>query len=239
MRLFQLFAFTGAVLFAANFSLSQEPGKRYFEQVTYGYFDAEPVSDKATAEKSHELEKHGVINFDIYRDCERYPIDPRKPCHICVQRKGKRSKFKGLTDPIYGFQGRPYSDVEPGACRCGKKKQKFKFTNMNVYWPKFLAGVREDKFPCWAAKDAATFDRFRLVDSFDWLGGFELSCFQRKDNGYCGPGYDRYGCLGESRLLESDLLDFSNCGCGEGDQSGCEKGGVCNGRNGCGYCKAQ
>ena len=164
-----------------------------------------PVPIKAQSLADHkEIPKHGVVKYDIYRDRTPYPIDPRKPCHICTQRKSN-SKFAALHSRIYGFQGRPYQEKEPGGCLCGKKKQKFKRSNLNVYWPTFAAGVPEEYFPVRSAAKASNYDRFRLVDIFDHLGGWELSPYERRDNGYCGPGRDPYGCLGESRHFQSQV----------------------------------
>ena len=191
--------------------------------------------DSKVKKPENHISKHGVSNFDIYRDCNTYPVDPRKPCHICIQRKGTRPKVKERHDRIYGFQGRPYREREPGACLCGKKKQKFKFTNINVYWPASLAGVWEDKFPVLSDLDAKTSSRFHIVDIFDKYGGFEVSRYQRRDNGFFGPGFERYGCLGESKTIEAGLLGetcnecSSTSGCGGCGKSGC----VCSGRNRC------
>ena len=188
------------------------------------------------AEPGKKLSKHGVTNFDAYRDCNPYPIDPRKPCPICTGRKGTFPKFKDRHDRIYGFQGRPYREQEPGTCLCGKKKQKFKFTNINVYWPSSLAGVWEDRFPVLSDLDARTYSRFHLTDVFDKFGGFELSSYERKDNGYCGPGFDRYGCLGESKTLEAGHLLCSSCNQCQSCKSvcnSCKKSCVCSGRNKC------
>ena len=74
-----------------------------------------------------------------------------------------------------------------------------------MYWPSSLAGVREELFPVKSAVDAATYHRFHINDIYDHLGGFEVSRYERRDNGHCGPGRDRYGCLGESRQIPSDV----------------------------------
>lgn len=163
--------------------------------------DAKPASPK--------IAKRGVVDFDIYRDRNPYPVDPRKPCSICTQRQNdppcnaKQARKLRKRNRIYGFQGRPYQEQEPGACLCGKKKKHFKWPNINVYWPTMFAGVPEEHCPTKSAIKAATFDRVRLVDAYDRLGGFEVSSYQRKDNGHCGCGRERYGCLGESRQFES------------------------------------
>jgi hypothetical protein len=160
--------------------------------------EAKPLNAKK------EIPKHGVIKYDIYRDRQPYPVDPRKPCHVCIQRQGN-SKFAALHSRIPGYQGRPYQMKEPGGCECGKKKQKFKHLNLNAYWPTFAAGVGEEFFPCKSDAKARNYDRFRLVDIFDGLGGFEISGYQRRDNGYCGKERDRYGCLGESKYFQSQV----------------------------------
>ena len=177
--------------------------------ISYGT-PPKPAKDKSPEAKPLKtkpaIPKHGVKNFDIYRDRNPYPVDPRKPCHVCIQRKDTHPAFADRFSRITGFQGRPHQDIEPGGCLCGKKKQSFKKPNINVYWPSMFAGVKEEYFPCKAAKDAATHGRFRLVNMFDNLGGFELSRYQRRDNGYCGPGRDRFGCLGESKTIESGVF---------------------------------
>jgi hypothetical protein len=48
---------------------------------------------------------------------------------------------------------------------------------------------------------------------FDSLASLKLVPYQRKDNGYCGPGSDPYGCLGESRQASRVIgADFRNPG---------------------------
>ena len=182
-----------------------------------------PAKDKATADVKprplphdayplDKIPKQGVVDYEIYRDRNPYPVDPRKPCNPCTRRKNDppctacQARRQKKHDRIPAFQGRPHQDKEPGGCLCGKKKQKFKKPNINIYWPAMFAGVREELHPQKAAFDAATHDRVRLVDCFDCLGGFEVSPYQRRDNGYCGHGRDRYGCLGESRQLQSNVF---------------------------------
>ncbi|MEM9410496.1 MAG: hypothetical protein AAGA30_05250 [Planctomycetota bacterium] len=149
--------------------------------------------------------KYGVINYDIYRDRRPFPVDPRKPCHICIQRKGTHPKFKNAADRVYGFQGRPYQEREPGGCLCVKKKQNITRPNINVYWPSWFAGVREELAPVKSAVDAATFSRFHITDVFDHLSGFEISRYKRSDSGHKGPCRERYGCLGESKIIQSNV----------------------------------
>ena len=168
-----------------------------------GYESKTPAVDKATKSKK-AIDKHGVIGYEIYRDRSALPVDPRKPCSVCTQRNGD-SKFAALHDRIPGFQGRPYQDTEPGACLCGKKKQKFKRLNFNVYWPTFAAGLTEELFPVRSAIRECKNGSCLITDMYDSLGGFELSPYQRRDNGYCGKGRDRYGCLGESQFFGSQV----------------------------------
>lgn len=235
------YCFALALVFAAN-GTAQE--RLTYDQIASNTFStavesAPPKPDGGENEQASQLKnpisKHGVTNFDVYRDINTYPIDPRKPCHLCIQRKGTGPKAKERHDKIYGFQGRPYRDVEPGTCLCGKKKQKFKFTNINVYWPSSFAGIWEDKFPVLSDLNNKTINRCRAVNIFDNLGGFELSRYQRKDNGFCGPGYDRYGCLGESKAIAAGLPDGSCSQCSESSVCGGDcssgKGCVCAGRN--------
>ena len=209
MRL-NLFSFV-AIAIALSPTLFAQDSRSYSE-IAAGYTMSTPTLHPKTPapalplkEAKKEISKYGVIRYDIYRDRNPYPVDPRKPCHICIQRESIHPRLKQHYDRIYGFQGRPYREREPGGCLCGKKKQKFKHLNANVYWPTFLAGVKEEFAPVKASIVAANFGRFRLVDIYDHWGGFEVSGYQRKDNGYCGPGRDRYGCLGESRTILSNV----------------------------------
>ncbi len=209
IQLWLLIAIAVITLLATQNGLAQNP-KTYNQlasAILKPEFHAPPADPAPKAKplseaKKKTIPKHGVINYDIYRDRNPYPVDPRKLCHVCVQRESN-SKSKALHSRIPGFQGRPYQEKEPGGCLCGKKKQKFKHPNFNVYWPTFAAGVPEELFPVKSANKASNYQRFRLVDMFDNLGGWELCKYERKDNGHCGKGRERYGCLGESRFIES------------------------------------
>ena len=89
-------------------------------------------------------------------------------------------------------------DVEPGACRCNKKKP-FKHPQFSVYWPRPFSAKLDEAFPKAAAKRSEPCQEKRVVDMFDRLADFKLINYHRTDNGYCGRGADPYGCLGESK----------------------------------------
>ncbi len=191
----------------ANFGVAQET-KNYDEILaSYKTTPRSITTSKSEPRTGEEdtIPKYGVVRYDIFRDRNPFPIDPRKPCPVCTKRENHHGKQFKTLDRIYGFQGRPYREVEPGACLCGKKKQKFKHLNTNVYWPSLFAGLPEAFAPKRAANRAVNLNRFRPLDFYDRLGGFEVSSYQRRDNGYCGPGRDPYGCLGESRTLFSNV----------------------------------
>lgn len=162
-------------------------------------FDA--ATGKKTA-KVPSVDHRRVVDYRMYRDYTPLPIDPRKPCNPCVSRDGGCSSAK-MCD-VSGFQGRPYRDREAGGCRCGRCcRSKRSAPNFSIYWPSALNAIAEEHHPVRAARRAENPDRFRINNLFDGLGEFALVRYQRCDNGHCGPGRDRYGCLGESRYLES------------------------------------
>jgi hypothetical protein len=146
-----------------------------------------------------------VVDYTIYRDLNTFPIDTRKPCHSCTQRQRDGCHTCRLGDRKVGFQGRPYRESEPGGCLCGKKNQRIHHPNANIYWPTVLAGVKEEYFPD-KANHADNLGHCGLSGLYDHLGSFKLIDYHRRDNGYCGPGRDRYGCLGQSRMLGSPVF---------------------------------
>lgn len=196
-------------------------GQQSYDDIRVALFQPNPVarsietsqhSAEATAAKKAVLQKTdakkppSVTNFDIYRDYSPLPTDPRKPCNECVTRQTdeceKKCKFSCLT----GFKGQPFRDREPGGCKCGKscmsnKKRPF----FSVYWPAVGNAIGEERNPEKAAQRAANLNRFRINNLFDCAGGFELLPYDRRDNGYCGKNRDRFGCLGESRYLQSNV----------------------------------
>ncbi len=134
------------------------------------------------------------LDFSQFRDHNRYPIDPRKPCNTCVRPPQVQPVTK-LDLP--GLYGRPHMDDEPGGCRCGKKSCP-KCSDRSIYWP-LPGSARMDARNPQRAMEREQHCRKRINDLFDPLVDFKLIDYKRKDNGYCGPGSDPYGCLGESR----------------------------------------
>ena len=218
-----------ALSFGATFAMAQSDQPRSYEQIRQTVFHSSsynqqaapqakiPIADSATEAAKQKQESPqfpkkapGVINFDIYRDRSPLPIDPRKPCNECTTRQTDGCE-KSCLDCVPGWKGQPYRDLEPGGCKCskrcrGKKRKPF----FSIYWPSVLNAVREEHHPNKAARRDANLNYFRINNLFDCLGGFELSAYERCDNGYCGPGRDRFGCLGESRYLQSNVtgVDF-------------------------------
>ena len=175
---------------------------------------AEAETEAATAKKAAIKKKPGpkpVLDYEIYRDRNPLPIDPRKPCQPCLKRQGCSCSKCCQLHETYGFQGRPYREREPGGCLCGKNhERKKKRPFFSVYWPSVCNAICEEHHPNLALRKQDPC-RFRLSSLFDNLGGFELlPCYERPDNGYSGPWRDRYGCLGESKFLNSQVsgVDF-------------------------------
>ena len=157
----------------------------------------EDDSESDNPEQKAESKKPGYYpqNWDVYRDQNPYPIDPRKPCHPCVSPIETRPRTH-LALP--GLKGRPYSDREPGACNCGKRSGVTKKPNYSPYWPSVFNAKFEEHFPRKAAKRAANFCKPRLNDVFNKFGTFKLIDYHR-----CDLANDPYGCLGESKQLLS------------------------------------
>lgn len=172
-----------------------------------------PAVDKKTAGKRKNSDKkagkekskpkvdphHPVKTWDIYRDRSPYPIDPRKPCSVCKREVGKCNCGCQFSHRGVGNQGMPWQDVEPGGRACGKKNCSDKRPEYSVYWPKPLSARRENRDGCCEGCGHTRCRCRKINDLFDHLVNFSLVDYQRKDNAYCGPGADPYGCLGESR----------------------------------------
>ena len=162
---------------------------------------AEPVAKKkqrtVTKEKA-ATHSHPVINYDIYRDGSQFPIDPRKPCSVCRRAVGTChcGVDHGQCGP--GNHGQPYQDKEPGGYACGKNCPN-KRPMFSVYWPRPFSAKRAEGHPHRCNCDQCA---TRINDRFDHLIKFKLIDYQRADNGYCGPGADPYGCLGESKYQQ-------------------------------------
>lgn len=140
-------------------------------------------------------QSHPVIDFSIYRDPAPFPIDPRKPCSVC--RRSVSTCHCGVDHGQHGLgnQGVPYQDREPGGCACGKNCPD-KRPAFSVYWPRPFSAKHTPGHPHRCNCDQCA---TRINDRFDHLVNFKLIDYQRKDNGYCGPEADPFGCLGESK----------------------------------------
>ncbi len=132
------------------------------------------------------------------RDYSLYPIDNRKPCHICS--RPDDWKAIPLVD-LPGLRGRPHIDSAMGGCSCGKRCPG-NHPTASWNWSLPFSAIREAKHPNFSAwlDDPC---RPRLTNGYDRLGDFRLINYQRSDNGHCGPGRDPYGCLGESKQRQS------------------------------------
>ena len=68
------------------------------------HLKASQASDISIDKPKH---RPAVKNFEIYRNKEKYPVDPRKPCNDCV-RPESRGPFTAANVP--GLFGRPHMD---------------------------------------------------------------------------------------------------------------------------------
>jgi hypothetical protein len=126
-------------------------------------------------------------------------LDPRKPCSVCKRQLANCRCGCQRQHCAIGNEGMPWRDTEPGGRSCGKKCCKDKRPEFSVYWPKPLSARRENREADCASCGHAKCRCRKINDLFDHLVNFKLVDYQRSDNGYCGPGADPYGCLGESR----------------------------------------
>ncbi len=158
--------------------------------------------DQAKSKKDAEKEPAApYLTYDIYRDRNVYPIDPRKPNSPCTAGASCSCSRSGRKIP--GLHGRPYQEKEPGACQCGDRKFAMKHPHFSVYWPRPFSANMDDRHPERAAERYQPCQKKRIVDAFDHLANFKLVNYSRKDNGHCGTNADPYGCLGESNQLNS------------------------------------
>lgn len=162
----------------------------------------QPTGTAKAIESNTRASKHASNNWNPYRNGNAFPIDPRKPCNRCARPVATQPLF---ACNLPGLKGRPYIDVEPGACQCNKKKP-FKHPEYSVFWPRPFSAKLDGCFPNAAAKRNGPCQQKCVVDVFDRLADFKLINYHRTDNGYCGRGADPYGCLGENkqaiRLME-------------------------------------
>ena len=154
-----------------------------------------PAAKKAEDPRSKKTSHGNRVNWDIYRDRNVTPIDPRKPCNVCTH--------PAVTHPrcdckIPGINGRPYLEKEPGGCKCATKHP-MKHPEFSVHWPRPFSAKLDARNPAQAETHYSDCPQKRIVDVFDPLSTFKISNYKRKDNGYCGPGSDPYGCVGESK----------------------------------------
>ena len=182
--------------FMANPSNSNRPvtgslSRDFAQEATAQEIAPAPQESAQDSKPEKKVQHHYGVDYSIYRDMNSYPIDPRKPCNKCQQpcQSGQC---------LLGNGGRPYQEREPGGCQCGSKHP-CKRPNVSVYWPRPLSAKQamNPKGECRRRKLEA------FVDRFDPLAKVKLVNYQRKDNGYCGPGSDPYGCLGESKIGQS------------------------------------
>ena len=164
---------------------------------------------KKTAAKKKAAKKKQpappAISYDIYRDRNPLPIDPRKRCGICTHPNSNGGCGCGRGCDVLGNKGRPYQEREPGGCRCGDKKCGKHSPAFSVYWPRPFSAKLDEHFPEQAEDRYRPYQKKRIVDVFDKLTDFKLIDYQRTDNGYCGEDSDPYGCLGESRMIASGV----------------------------------
>lgn len=163
---------------------------------------------KVPAVSIHTQSSFGV-DYTLYRDRTPFPIDIRKPCNLCTQPPESQPRTK-YNWP--GVNGRPYQEREPGGCHCGKKGCA-KCSQFSLNWPAPFSARQERNHPSSAELRDWPCQPGRVADLFDPLVNFKLLNYQRLDNGYCGPGSDPYGCLGESRQLSRVAgVNFRNPG---------------------------
>jgi hypothetical protein len=151
-------------------------------------------TEEATTAEGH-TNSYFSQNWDAQRDRNQLPVDPRKPCNHCTHPSATRT-LTHLNLP--GLQGRPYLEREPGGCLCDKK-QPPRHSDFSVYWPRPFSLKLDQRYPQAAAARHQSFQKKRIVDIIDPLSKLKISGYKRTDNGYCGPGSDPYGCVGESR----------------------------------------
>lgn len=165
------------------------------------------LAKKTSAKKEKKKEKQHLptVNYDVYRDRNPLPIDPRKPCGICTNPNLAGGCCCGRHCDAPGRHGRPYQEREPGGCKCGDKKCGKCKPMFSLNWPRPFSAKLDEHFPARAAERYSPCQPKRIVDVFDKFIDFKLVDYQRKDNGYCGKGADPYGCLGESRMVASGV----------------------------------
>jgi hypothetical protein len=182
--------------------------------------DKEAKTKKSIAKKAKAKKKSlapPAISYDIYRDTNPFPIDPRKPNGICTTPNRSGGCGCGQSSccgdgsgcghgcDAPGLHGKPYQEREPGGCRCGDKKCGKCKPMFSLYWPRPFSAKLDEHFPQQAAARYWPCQDKRFVDVFDKFADFKLINYHRTDNGYHGEDSDPYGCLGESRMIASGV----------------------------------
>ena len=126
-------------------------------------------------------------------ESKSHTIDPRKFGSPCLG-PNQYCRFR----PV-GIGGQPYQDRQPGGCQCDQRRF-WRTPDFSVHWPRPFSAKLDPRFPSLATAPQAACPHPRRIDWIDGLSDFKLINYQRSDNGYCGPGADRFGCLGESKL---------------------------------------
>ena len=167
----------GVLFFVNTTSFSQLPDYEAIRQMVYNPTaprDVEQSNKSSTVDSSTVVQSQkpkAPVNFDIYRDRNTLPVDPRKPCNECVTRQTNGCKKCKLAC-LPGFQGRPFRETEPGGCRCGKRCASKKNRPLfSVYWPSVANAIREEHHPCREARRAANLNFFPSQQSFRLSGG--------------------------------------------------------------------
>ena len=126
-------------------------------------------------------------------------IEPNGRCNECVRPYETRP---GTRYDLPGFRGRPYIAAPVGGCQCGHATGVTRHPNASAHWPRPLSASVDQALPQfsnWMEQGVAP----AITSPFDRLGNFRGLPYQRRDSGYCGPGRDPYGCLGESRAANN------------------------------------
>jgi hypothetical protein len=157
-------------------------------------------ADSRKRKAKQQTPRQPEIDYRIYRDVSTYPLDPRKPFNPCTQGPNCGcGHCKLVSQSKSGIYGRPHRVKEPGGYTCGKNCPN-KRPQFSVFWPRPFSAKLDERFPDAVARRYQPCQPKKLVDVFDGLTNFRLIDYHRTDNGYCGPGSDPYGCLGESRV---------------------------------------
>ena len=94
---------------------------------------ASPQKSKSAAHQPNGNQ----VNWEIYRDRNPHPIDPRKPCNNCTHPHGTQPR---CNCNLPGVNGRSYIEREPGGCQCDQKNPSKhpEFTGLDHFLPNLL-----------------------------------------------------------------------------------------------------